>query len=41
MNDTIASLLAAIDSGAITPAEAPSAIQQSGGLVYILCNIAL
>jgi hypothetical protein len=41
MNADITALLAAIDSGAITVSEAPTAIRQHGGLVFILCFLAL
>lgn len=41
MNPDITQLLAAIDSGALTPLEAEVAIQQHGGLTYILCNLTL
>jgi len=41
MNDAVASILAAIDSGSVAPAEAEAAIRLAGGFTYILCNLAL
>ena len=41
MNADITALLAAIDGGAINVLEAATALRQHGGLVFILCNLAL
>jgi hypothetical protein len=41
MNPKVAELLAMLDAGDITPQNADEAIQQAGGLTFILLNLAL
>jgi hypothetical protein len=39
MNQAVSSLFAAIDNGTVTPANCVSAIEQAGGLAFILANL--
>jgi hypothetical protein len=39
MNPSVATLLARIDSGEITPANARDAIDRAGGLAFIILNL--
>jgi len=41
VNPAVASLLARIDSGEITAANAADAIERAGGLAFVILNIAL
>lgn len=39
MNPSVANLLARIDSGEITQANADAAIEQAGGLAFVILNL--
>ena len=41
MHPKVVELLALLDSGTITPSQAEEAIEQAGGLTFVILNLAL